>query len=286
MLWERAKNLMIVFFLVLNALLAWFLYRESNRYTLTQEREQAVYDVLRRNNVTRYTRIMRNYAPMRPLAISGYAYDSEALVQIFFDEPETVTAEESNPDESVYYTDAARLVISNGYISYELISAGGTAADEGAPRTASASALCEEFIRKHFPDYRADGMITETGGLRYIYRQAYQNYLVYGNFIEFFVTADGIAQIDMQYGTVLGFEGQEQEICPPDEALLTFIQRIRSLYGGAPVMLTQMDMVYYYQEEPNRRGYMVLQAVPYYRIFIEDQALPFLVNAYSNVCIN
>jgi hypothetical protein len=46
-----------------------------------------------------------------------------------------------------------------------------------------------------------------------------------------------------------------------------------------------MDLVYY-QLEIRSRESTALHATPYYRIFISDIDVPFLINAYTNVSIN
>jgi hypothetical protein len=102
------------------------------------------------------------------------------------------------------------------------------------------------------------------------------------------VTVDGITQIDMQYGKVIEMSGIPGEICSPDEALLTFIQRVRSIWPELPLLITHMDLVYYQEEIRSRaldRG-VTLHALPIYRIFIEDSEIPFKINAYTNTSIN
>ncbi len=135
-------------------------------------------------------------------------------------------------------------------------------------------------------DYANDGILetTEEGYLRLSYKQMYNDYLIYGNFIDFLVTGNGIWQVEMQYGEVLNAE-DPREICAPDEALLSFIQHLRFLQESRPVIIDGMDLIYY-QEEFSAQEDAELSAVPYYRVFIQDNYVPFLINAYTNVCIN
>jgi hypothetical protein len=281
MLWERAKNGMIIFFVVLNLLLAWFIYREENRYTLTPERTQAIYEVLRANNINWYIRLNRNYKPMKALQISGYAYDMASLLPVFFEDA-TKAEKFLNGEKEVYLDGSAELILSNGYLSFTKYwePSGGA-----LPDAKEAEALCDTFIRDNFPNYTVDGVQETAFGIRISYRELYQEYIVYGNFIEFLVTYDGIRQIDMQFGKVSGFTGPERDIAAPDEALLTFTQWMRSLNSNIPVTINQMDMVYY-QEEFSSQDYTPLMATPYYRFFIQDRDMPFMVNAYNNTVLN
>lgn len=276
MLWERAKNLTILFFAVINVLLAVFLYAESGRYTLSQEQERAIYQVLAQNKVSlSYFKMIRQFSPMKYLTVSGYHYDTDALLSLLFDDPASVTGREER-GRTVYEDGTARLVISNGYISYDNPTGYGRVTSREA-----AINLCGEFIKQNYPNFQLDGTFVLEDGLRLCYREMYQEYVVYANFIEFLVTDNGIVQIDMQYGAVKGFSGSMHEICAPDEALLTFLQRIRQLYGDTPLLIKKMDIVYN-QDEFSVQENVTLPVAPYYRIFIENQDIPFMVNAITN----
>jgi hypothetical protein len=280
MLWERAKNGMIIFFLLLNLLLAWFIYREENRYALTPERMQAIYDVLRANNINWYRRLDRSYAPMKSMQITGYSYNMEMLLPLFFEDISQVE-KYLNEDKEIYLDGSAELIISNGYISFTRYWEN----NGQPPEATTAKILCDTFIQANFPNYTADGVQETEEGVRVSYREMYQDYIVYGNFIEFLVTQDGIKQIDMQFGKVTGFSGPEREIAAPDEALLTFTQWMRNLDPDMPVTIHQMDIVYY-QEEFSSQDNAFITATPYYRFFIQDRDMPFIVNAYNNTALN
>jgi hypothetical protein len=288
MRWERAKNLMILFFAALNLFLGFFLYQESRRYSLSPEQERAIFSMLSQNSVTgSYIHLIRQFPPMRPLMVTGFDYDMDTLLSMFFlNEPEYIW----DPRRDIYRdTDGdITLIISNGYISYE--NPHGLGIRPEVLTRDNAALLADLYVSRHYPNYVQDLVVPVPEGFRFYYRESYRGYIVHSNFIMLLVTEYGITQVDMQYGRVVEFFGPAREICSPDEALLTFIQRIRSIWPELPVMIDRMDLVYY-QPEIRARENAALHATPYYRIFIKDtdtlvNEMPFLINAYTNVCIN
>ena len=281
MQWEKAKNLMLVFLLLANLLLAALIRYENDSHTLSRERENAILTVFYQNNINMYREIPRNFAPMRALQVSAYDYNMDRLLGIFFPSYAEIT-HNSSTDWDEFTWDSRRLVISNGYIAFS--SGRGVT---GVPDRDAAIAITQNFIREHYPDFRLDVQSTRyarRGGLRIFYRQEYQGHLIHTNFVEFLVTGEGdmpvIEEVDIQYGRPLGFAYLPRELAGPDEALLTFVQNIRRRYE--PVLITHMDIVYFQMTPGRRDTYTTFYAEPFYRIFIEGQDDPFLINAYTN----
>jgi len=279
MQWDRAKNFMLVFFLLANVLLAALIRYEAGTHTMTRERENAIQAVFAQNNINMYYPIPRQFAPMRALRVAGYDYDIDHLLAVFFPSYAEINhIEDTNRDEFIW--ENLRMVISNGYISF--VSGLGIT---GVPDRDAAIALTQPFIEEHYPDFKLDihsTRLARRGGLRIFYRQEYQKHIIHTNFIEFLVTGEGdylpnlvIEEVDIQYVRPMGFAYLPRELVGPDEALLTFVQNI-SRHGYEPVLITHMDIVYF--QPVSGQQY----AEPFYRIFIEGQDEPFLINAYMN----
>ena len=285
MYWDRAKNFMLVFFVIANGLLAALISYETSGNTLTRERENAILAVFAQNDINMYHHIIRHFAPMRPLQIAGYDYDVNRLLSIFFPSYAEITHIRDNNWEEFTWKNL-RLVISNGYISF--VSGLGVT---GIPDKDAAIALTGAFIDEHYPDFVLDTQsirLARRGGIRIFYRQKYQGHLIHTNFVEFLVTGEGdylpnisIEEVDIQYGRPIGFAYLPKELTGPDEALLTFVQNIRR-QNDDPILITQMDIVYFQTVSGLHSVYMPIYAEPFYRIFIEGQYEPFLINAYTN----
>jgi len=216
---------------------------------------------------------------MQALQVSGYDYDIPRLLAIFFPYYAEISHEsDTNWDEFTWQN--LRMTISNGYISF--VSGQNVT---GVPDRDAAIAITQSFIQEHYPDFSLDIQSTRLarrGGLRIFYRQVYQGHLIHSNFVEFLVTGEGeqlvIEEVDILYGSPIGFAYMPRELVGPDEALLSFVQ---NFHRSEPVLITHMDIVYA-QTVSGLRTYAPIYAEPFYRIFIEGQDEPFLINAYTN----
>jgi len=280
--WERAKNIILIAFVLLNLGLAGLLFLEDSRYTMGQERVRTINTVLSDNNIVLYTHLMRRFPPMRHLNIAGFDYDVSALVQIFFDDPNSAIQEEK-PDGHYVFTDGiARLEVLSGFVSFVSFDKE-PILGENVYEIPHAQAIIhsDNFIARNFPDFVRDIVFDEYGGggVRVIYRQEYRGRLIYSNNIEFLISSRGIEWVDMHFGQVLGYSAETRRIFAPDEILLTFMQRMR---GDNPIFINAIDMVYmkgYWSDTPGA----VYPAVPVYRIFVRDSDFPIKINAFTNV---
>jgi hypothetical protein len=291
--WERAKTYILVFFLLLNAALGILLAMENRRYTMTGEQEALIRTVLAQNNITIYRMDMRDFPPMRPIEITGFYYDEEtiqSLVHIFFPPTEDVERVDTGREgHHLFLYGDSRLEIANGFIEYRnphgLPQLGGASLLLQPPAEVtrdSARRQANQFINTHFPDYVYDADFEERGNWRVIYRQKYNGLLIHSNFIEILVAPVGIQQVEMQFGAVRGPIGSPLMIFSPDEALLAFTQRVRHITQEEPMTITRMDLVYFQEYISDQEG--PYHAEPFYRIFTAgNEAVPFLVNAFTNV---
>ena len=285
MQWERAKNYILITFILLNLGLAGLLYMENRRYTLSPERERIIHQILGENNISLYTHLIRRFPPMRPLLVSGFYYDVNELIEIFFENPDLV---ERDYDRNVFIYGESELSISNGIVFfYKGINQADTPSQmpSGAARV-QASLLTREFINRHYPTFVHDITFESGGGIFMEYREKYRGRLIYSNFIRFFVTHIGIEWIEMQFGNVIGHSPDPRMIFAADEALLTFMQRNRFLAVEGGMFINRIDMVYYKEYVSFTSGTEYL-AVPTYRIFIDgNNDIPFLINAFTNMMLD
>ena len=278
--WEKAKSHILLFFLLLNLALGGLLFMESRRYTVTPEREQSIIEILNRNNITMDTRLLRRFSPMRAMHVTGFYDDTDELVRIFFGNASV----QRDVDFRGYRVrrSPAELLISNGFISYVNPRGRGELA-ELTPT--EARRLTDAFVRTNWPDFRLDDIYVGEDMLLLSYRKVYRGHMIHSSFIEFVVTDYGIVRVEMQFSQVLGWHGTGQPIVSPDEALLTFVQRMRAHAQVSPIVITHMDLVYF-QEDGSHSPYVQHLAVPFYRVFIAGDGDPFLINAFSNEMFN
>lgn len=282
--WERAKSYILVFFLLLNIALGVMLFIEDRRYTLTPDQEQLIRTVLSQNGITMDAVPLQRFPPMRQIEVTGFYYDIDALLDIFFPNPGGVVRSHQFGADIFQYG-IRHMSISNGFIFFD-DPTGYMANPNPPPFTEDwAISLADSFIQDHFPDFWQDSIIYTEEGLRIIYRQMYSGVLVHSNFVEFLITPIGIRQVEMQFGEIIGHTGTPVSIFSPDEALVSFVQRVRHLAMAEPMTIRFMDLVYF-QEYVSDQDYVYI-AVPFYRIFTAcGDGRPFLVNAFTNVIID
>ena len=278
--WERAKTYILLFFVLLNIVLGGLLVLERRRYTVVPAREQAIIEIMERNNIYMDADIPRRFPPMRVMYVGGFCYDEYELAEIFFGTSDFQRLQQGN----LFIHEYSELVISHGFVSYSNPFGHG----EGltAFTLAAVEALATHFVDARWPDFELDSVFEEPEMMRLTFRQVYRGYMIHSNFIEIFVKEQGIVQVELQFAEVLGIERDRQQIAASDEVLLTFVQRIRSHAQAAPVVITHMDLVFLQEEgSPDPEGRY--RAEPFYRIFIAgDEGDPFLINAVSNEIIN
>ena len=280
--WEKAKSYLLLFFILLNLALGGLLFMESRRYSITPEREQAILTILDQNNITMDTRLMRRFTPMRTMNVSGFYYDADELVRIFFGN--ATVQRTTNFRGYVVTRRPAELVVSNGFISYTNPNGRGEMDELNIDE---AQRLTDAFVSANWSDFILD--IRYSGGDWFFltYRQVYRGHRIHSNFIEFYVTKDGIVRVEMQFSQVFGWESTDQQpIVSPDEALLTFVQRVRPHAQVSPMSIIRMDLVYF-QEDGSTDPNATHRAIPFYRVFVAGEGSdPFLINAVTNEMIN
>ncbi|MCL2571724.1 MAG: hypothetical protein FWE11_04915 [Defluviitaleaceae bacterium] len=285
--WERAKTYILLFFVIVNVFLGGFLLMERRRYTVSNARQQAIVEIMAQNNITMDARILRRFPPMRLINVSGFYYDENELIEIFFGN--ATVGRSSNARGYVFTHGQGELSIAHGFISYYNTSGHGGPGEwlTNVSRT-EAQSLTDAFVGQHFSDFRLDDVdvFVDQGLIRFSYRQVYRGYVIHSNFVELIVTDRGIVQVDMQFGQILDMDRERHPIAAPDEVLLTFVQRVWQHALISPMVVIHMDLVYF-QDEGSPDPERPYRLEPFYRVFIAgDEGDPLLINALTNEIIN
>jgi len=284
--WERAKSYILLFFVLLNIVLGGLLVIERRRYVVSPQRQQAIVSIMRDHNITLETQLPHRFTPMRLMYVSGFRYDVNELAQVFF--ADAIPTRIARPRGYVLSYGTGELIVSHGFISYDNLYGHGGEAQwmRGGFEPAQARQLTDEFVRANWPNFRRDDEFIQPDWARITYRQVYRGYIVHSNFIEIIVTDSGIVQVEMQFADVLEVDRGNQPIAAPDEALLTFVQRVRYIARVTPMVVTHMDLVYF-QADGSTADDGLYRLEPFYRVFIYgNERDPFLINAFTNEIIN
>jgi hypothetical protein len=265
--WDRAKNIIILMLLLLNGTLGGLILWSSPPYSLTAQREQAILDVLAGSGIQWEAKLPRRFPPTQAIRLTAGWRDPEALAAALFLPEETVTQLDL-PDRSVLVQGAATLVVENGAFRYEN--------PNGLGRGPEA---CQEIIAAlGLPGFIPDGEAEQAGALEITYRQLYKNRLIYTNHITFSLARGNILRVTGQYGHPAGLAAPI-ELLPPDEAVFTFMVKLKNMYGDAPLTVNRMDLVFRQREEDGGAG--ELRCAPYYRFYTSQSPEPIFINGYT-----
>ncbi len=278
--WDKAKNLTIVFLLMLNIILGILVYFNSNDYIVTSEEEAAIINVLFQNKISIYDQIPKKYEPLEQLILSPNNFTTDTFVNILFGSNENVKRTLEN-NKTIFSDDTGKtLTFINNILFFE--NENGSEKIELSKETAEA--VCIGFIKENariFPNFEID--TNETGFIenniyKITYRQVYRDNIIYSNYVTFLVTENGIINIEYVYNPPVGFDSKPKDICSPDKVLFILMQHILNTYENEAIIIKKLDIVYY-QEEINDKNDITIKTIPCYRFYISESNIPILINA-------
>ena len=281
--WNKAKDIIIVFLILLNIMLGVFLGMNSRRHTLSMDQEKNIVEVLASNNISMYCKIINEYKPMKMLELNPQTIDEAKMVEAFLGTPNALAGKES--DFKSYEHDGKSLIIFENKMIYE-----NSNRSELVDLThEKAINLCKEYLNSIGTlgsGYALDlGPYMRGGELILEYRQKINGVVIYDNHFLFAVDNYGIRRIEYSDNVPVGYSASVKEICSSDEALFSFLQAMKRESAQRPQRIVEkMDIVYFVDttEADTNRAY------PYYRIYYTEVGDPdnllklCMVNAYLN----
>ena len=281
--WNKAKDIIIFFLVLLNIMLGIFLGINSRKYTLSMDQEKNIVEVLASNNISMYCKIINKHEPMKMLELNPQTIDESKMVDAFLGTTGAIAAKEG--DIRSYDYEGKTLIIYENKVIYE----NSNYSEQIDLNNETAIKLCKDYLSAigsigtgyelDFGPYMRDGeMILE-------YRQKINGTVIYNN--HFLVALDnyGIRRIEYSNNMPVGYSAGMKEICSSDEALFSFLQAMKRESAQRPQRIVEkMDIVYFIDPaEPDTN-----RAYPHYRIYYTEVGDPdnlvrlCLVNAYLN----
>ena len=130
--WRKAKKIIILMLIIINAALFVANRYYNNDYRVTQSEEEAVYRLLSKNGIGIYTDIISEYQPMRQLDVTVSPPDLDNLRNMFFEDDENVETE-IEFDQSILRSYSAELIAEDSGFFYSCPTGKGETTDS-APR--------------------------------------------------------------------------------------------------------------------------------------------------------
>ena len=289
---QRVKNVVILLLVVVNIALGILIIDNENKYKLSDRQEKAIRSVLTQNSIGLYTILPTEFKPKKMLLLQPYTFDESKLTALFFPDAEGLVRTEEPTEWRVdYVLDAVELHVEPGRFWYQNAMGFVPPDTKYLPAQGSAQDMCDAMVKRLATSqiqFALNGLpisYHEEGYTVYDYRGQYRGETLYTNSIKFVVTDAGITEIRCSFSTPDGFTGEARDIYSCDEALLSLLAGLKSIYGDMEsevIVLSRIDMVYYL-EDASQNSQNALKAVPCYRIYTRlSPESPFLVNAYNN----
>ncbi|MFV0439907.1 MAG: hypothetical protein ACK5LV_01260 [Lachnospirales bacterium] len=278
MKWETAKNSIIIFLIIVNVTLFTLGRYNDNKYSLTIQQEKNVMNMLGSNKVSMYIDFPKESMPMATLTMepNEYDYNKEKIAENFLGEDYYISSDEE--DKQVYSNGENTITFENGFFYIAL--------NTPIPFKDNTDDVLKYF-GKPISSFTLDRITTDEHHLYYEYREKYKKNIIYTNRLEFCIEGNNIISIEGYYARNIGYGDNQKEIISVDMALFTFVKVAKEIYGDVEIFIEGIDVVYYQEEyfsysENNN----ITNAMPCYRIYVRDQNVPFIINAYTNKVIN
>lgn len=273
--WNKAKNLTIIFLLLLNIFLSLLVYNYSERYMLTAEQEGNIIKVLSQNGVSVYADIPKSYKPMKQMLMNASEYNYNLLKNIFFENPELVK-QTFELDKTIFKKPNEELTIQDNKISFE------TKREEEFLDLEIAKTYADKVIKKGtsiFKNLSLDVTLENENGITLEYYETNDKNIIYNNYLKFYFYNDGAVRVHCSYSEFAKYENKSI-IISPDEALLLLMRYLNCFYSTSEEFITGIDIVYY-QDENNSLHQSQNKLVPYYRFYLSGKSYPILINAIT-----
>lgn len=277
--WNKAKNYTIIFLFLLNALLIGLNFKKDQQYVITSDQKKSITTVLSENNVVINTDIPEEFVPIGQLYMKPYNYDVLKLQKIFFGDVSEVKRTEEFEKTILTYNKKS-LVIANNIVSFRdnIVDNNIEFSKSYAVKRCSniISAIENNYTKMYMDTYSVNSDVIS---LRYI--QKFNGYNIFNNVVIFKVYKSGIIECEFTYNEPIEIKQPKLDICSADEALFTFMNEIKDIYGDERVFIKKIDFGYLIDDNSDLNTNNIV-SVPHYRIFTENIEQPFYINAYNN----
>lgn len=281
---SKAKKVVILVLVILNAVLLVLRITDTPDYKLSSAREKAVYQVLGQNNIALYTDLLTTYKPMKQIYVSSIETDIGKILPAFFDDTSSIhmTIEFS---KTVYTDSYKTLTLGENSLIFEDksdFSSSGEISLSNATKIATAfSGVVKAALS--FSDTLELEKYT-FGGNEYTFSfvESYDGNKIFSNYINITVRNGKVVLVEASRYGIDGFRGEEKTIAAPDEVMLTLLYELNESDSAYGKIITDMEIGYDFSQAGDISSGESLSLVPCYRIHIQGIDEPYTINAYTN----
>lgn len=249
--WDKAKNYVIIFLLLLNLFLLCFITYKRSTQTVGKHRVEDLSALAERYNISISCVLPSKYPPMPKVSVGEYSYDALSLEKLFF-----------NSLTGISRTDKeGKGIFTNGTGILSLGGEGFTFKDDTAGKFTEEEALKKagsyiKSINKLFGSFTYHDMARQEDRLIITYYDRAGNYSIFSNRVVFTFYKKGGFEIEESYTPVTAGK-EKQNIIASDEAVYSALNTISEDYPeGCKVQ--GVEAGYYIFEEGKAGAYYMI----------------------------
>lgn len=264
--WAYAKNLCLIFLLLLNIFLFTMINVSTNKYKLNSEQKTAILNLLDKNNI-QCDKIIEVFNPKKQISLLCTECDLDKIAKIFFENEKFTRNQNFIEGENKIL-----LLTSNGFEYKNLLPS------QKFCNQNEILSQCDFLIRKikhPAANFILDTIKKNKDKLVIEYRQKYCDYVIFDNFIRFTSQNNSINEISYEYRQIGDFFWQSFEILPPDIILYDFIKNDAVIQNETNV-INKFELMY----KINDANLNIFIASPFYRIIYNNDC-EMIFNAFS-----
>lgn len=271
--WYRAKNLILISLVTLNIVLLMLIYVTKNRYTLTNLQVENTYQVLSsKYDIGIYSELPKKYYPLKELEMINEGSNIiDFLFETFFEESESVNTLEDE-DKVIFQGNNKTLMTQSGDFVLSVKDGYNKSRDEILKELSVFMGDFFLFEQREYDGYKV-----------YEYRQKFKGQIIYSNYVTIEEVDSVVTNVEGYYAKPYDFIGDSKEIVSVDMALFVLANNYPRA-EGKQIFIDQIQLVYNQEQVTNEPG-VRLKATPCYLIKIRGNAIPVMIDAYTNTLL-
>lgn len=274
---KLTKNYTIIFLVILNIFLFCVGAVSKDRYKITRNQESSVIDYLENRDIVLNTSLPKFYEPMSNINMKSMKNDDLLLQKLFFGDTQHIEVKEKF-DSVIFEQNDKMMILNDMYIYFENLEI--NPSYDGT----------EKYARQIIEPYREgleniygklyrEKIEQKNGKVTIDYIQKVNGYKNFNNIAHFIVNQDGAFSLNFNSYEKVKNTGAKMNIYSADEAIYSFAREIRNLVVDEKIFINYIDLGYYIN---NSSEDIYFTLTPYYRIYIDDNDIPFYIDAYTN----
>lgn len=289
MKWEKALNVLIGIFLIVNVVLGAGNYmKHVKAYRVSEERMTTIKSILNDRGIVFECDLPESFKPVKTLWLEPLEIDSQTrdglVKRLFGKNNERMTISKKSSDEpyeemALVYSDQSEEIVFQGntiiYRNHTLQK------DNAKLKKEQALSMAKKFvnrleIKENFKKIKIDYRSESYGGV-VTYYEVCNKLPIFDSYIRMEVTPSGVVYAEVKGATIADKVGTTKPLDPIDKVLFDIDEQISQ---PTPLTIENVELGY---SMKNNEGMHILdeEAVPVYKIDIKGLSEPIFVNAYT-----